>query len=37
MARPASGKNVLEKAKEALVNARTVEELRQAQAVIMPL
>ena len=37
MARPASGKNVLEKAKEALVNARTIEELLQAQAVIMPL
>ena len=37
MARPASGKNVLEKAKEALLNARSVEELRQAQAVIMPL
>jgi len=37
MARPASGKDVLEKAKEALANARTVEELRQAQAVILPL
>ncbi len=37
MARPASGKEVLEKAKETLVNARTIEELRQAQAVILPL
>ena len=37
MARPASGKEVLEKAKEILANARTVEELRQAQAVILPL
>jgi hypothetical protein len=30
MARPASGKDVLEKAKERLANVRTVEELRQA-------
>lgn len=37
MARPASGKDVLDKAKETLANARTVEELRQAQAVILPL
>ena len=37
MARQASGKDVLEKAKKILANARTVEELRQAQAVIMPL
>ena len=37
MARPASGKDVLEKAKESLANARTVEELRQAQAVVLPL
>jgi transposase len=37
MARPASGKEVLEKAKETLANARTVEELRQAQAVVLPL
>ena len=37
MARPASGKDVLEKAKETLANARTVEELRQAQAVVLPL
>ena len=37
MARPASGKEVLEKAKETLANARTVEELRQAQALVLPL
>jgi transposase len=37
MARPASGKEVLVKAKEALAKARTAEELRQAQAVILPL
>ena len=37
MARPASGKEVLAKAKEALAKARTAEELRQAQAVILPL
>lgn len=37
MARPARGGEVLEKAKDALVKARTVEELRQAQAVILPL
>ena len=37
MARPASGKDVLEKAKETLANARTIEDLRQAQAVILPL
>jgi len=37
MARPASGKEVLAKAKEALARARTAEELRQAQAVILPL
>jgi len=37
MARPASGSDVLPKAKEALAKARTVEELRQAQAVILPL
>jgi transposase len=37
MARPASGKEVLAKAKEALAKARTTEELRQAQAVILPL
>lgn len=37
MARTASGKNVLEKAKECLLEAKTVDELRQAQAVILPL
>ena len=37
MARPASGKDVLVKAKEALARARTAEEFRQAQAVILPL
>jgi len=37
MARPARGVEVLEKAKNALLKARTVEELRQAQAVILPL
>jgi len=37
MARPARGVEVLEKAKKALLKARTVEELRQAQAVILPL
>jgi len=37
MTRPASGREVLAKAKEMLANAKTVEELRQAQAVILPL
>lgn len=37
MARAASGIEVLEKAKEVLSKARTVEELRQAQAVVFPL
>lgn len=37
MARPASGKEVLAKAQEVAANARTVEELRQAQSVILPL
>jgi transposase len=37
MARPASGLDVLGKAREALSKARTVGELRQAQAVILPL
>lgn len=37
MTRPASGKEVLSRAKEFLKKARTVEELRQAQAVILPL
>lgn len=37
MARPASGHEVLEQAKEAIGRARTVEELREAQAVVLPL
>jgi hypothetical protein len=37
MARVASGKEVLEQAKNLLVNVRTIEELRQAQAVVLPL
>jgi len=37
MARPSSGKEVLEKARESLSEARTADELRQAQAVVLPL
>ncbi len=37
MARAARRKEVVQKAKDALAQARTVEELRQAQAVILPL
>ena len=37
MARPASGRDVLKKAKDLLKKARTAEELRQAQAVVLPL
>jgi hypothetical protein len=37
MARPASGKDVLAKPQEALAKAKTVEEIRQAHAVILPL
>ncbi|MDA8165411.1 MAG: winged helix-turn-helix domain-containing protein [Desulfobacteraceae bacterium] len=37
MGRPASGKELLGNAKKLLKRARTVEELRQAQAVILPL
>jgi transposase len=37
MARKATGQEVLEKAKECLVQAQTVEELRQAQSVFLPL
>lgn len=37
MARPAGGREVLEAAKKSLAKARTIEELRQAQAVILPL
>ncbi|NTW54364.1 MAG: winged helix-turn-helix domain-containing protein [Chlorobaculum sp.] len=37
MARPATGKEVLTKTKEALATVRTTQALRQAQAVILPL
>jgi hypothetical protein len=37
MARAAGGKEVLEQAKALLINARTIEELKQAQAVVLPL
>ena len=37
MSRAPSGQEVLERAKECLKQARTVEELRQAQAVLLPL
>ena len=37
MARPASGKDVLATAKQAVKSARTAEELRQALAVVLPL
>ncbi len=37
MSRRASGKEVLESARECLLKARTVSELRQAQAVFLPL
>jgi len=37
MARTASGKDVLEKAKECLLKAKTIDELRRAQVVILPL
>jgi transposase len=37
MARPASGRELLAKAKEMLTKAKSVEELRQAQALILPL
>ncbi len=38
MARPASGdEQVLVKARQAIAEARTVEQLRQAQAVVLPL
>ena len=37
MARSARGQEVVSKAWEALKQARTVKELRQAQAVILPL
>lgn len=37
MARPATGKEILEKAKELLKQARTANELRICQAVVFPL
>jgi transposase len=37
MSRPASGEEVLDQAKAWLSGARTVEQLRQAQAVVLPL
>jgi transposase len=37
MARPASGREFLAEAKAILAKAKTVEELRQAQALILPL
>jgi len=37
MGRPASGREVLDRAKELLKKARTAEDVRQAQAVILPL
>jgi hypothetical protein len=37
MARKARGRDLLEQAKGCLSKAKTVEELRQAQAVVMPL
>lgn len=37
MARPSSGKEVLKKVRESLSKVRTADELRQAQAVVLPL
>ena len=37
MARPARGKEVLEMAREMVARAETIEQLRQAQAVVLPL
>jgi len=37
MARTASGKDILEKAKDCLSKAKTAEEFRQAQTVVLPL
>ena len=37
MSRTASGREVLDRAKACLKEARTIEELRQAQAVLLPL
>jgi len=37
MARPARGAEVLEMAQEMILRAKTIDELRQAQAVVLPL
>lgn len=37
MARKASGSEVVEQAKAGVAKAKTVEDLRQAQAVLLPL
>ena len=37
MARPARGVEVLEMAQEMILRAKTIDELRQAQAVVLPL
>jgi Winged helix-turn helix len=37
MARTASGRHLVEKAKELLLNAKTIKELRQAQSILLPL
>jgi len=37
MARPARGAEVLEMAREMVARAETIEQLRQAQAVVLPL
>lgn len=37
MAKPAKGEEVLEQAQACLAKAKTIEELRQAQAVVLPL
>ncbi len=37
MARPARGAEVLEMAREMVARATTIEQLRQAQAVVLPL
>jgi transposase len=37
MSRPLLGQTALEKAKEIIISAKTIEQLRQAQAVVFPL
>ena len=37
MSRPLLGQTALEKAKEIIICAKTIEQLRQAQAVVFPL